>query len=76
MEMWWPQLKQETRDWLIANNGDVVPTSVVEEITRLGGPIPADAWWVGQDGPSGFYLSDAAVDWIDAVANGEAPEVP
>lgn len=76
METWWPLLKPETRDWLIANNGDVVAPDVVEEITEVGGPITVDAWWVGETGPSGLYLSDAAVDWIDAVANGEAPEAP
>jgi hypothetical protein len=26
--------------------------------------------------PSGFYLPDEAVDWIEAVGNGEAPEMP
>jgi hypothetical protein len=76
IEAWWPKLKPETRDWLIANNGDVVPAPVVEEIARVGGAISADAWWVGQHGPTGFYLSDAAVDWVDEVANGETPEVP
>ena len=32
-----------------------------------------DAWWIGQNGPTGFSLSDAAVDWIEEVANGETP---
>ena len=73
MEMWWPRLRQETRDWLIANNGDAVPTSVIEDITRAGGSIVSDAWWVGENGPAGFYLSDAAIDWIEEVANGETP---
>ena len=74
IEDWWPRLAEETRDWLIANNGDVVPDSVVEEITRAGGLVAADAWWVGQNGPTGLYLSDEAVDWIDEVANGETPQ--
>lgn len=73
MEMWWPRLRQETRDWLIANNGDAVPSSVIEDITRAGGSIASDAWWVGENGPAGFYLSDAAIDWIEEVANGETP---
>lgn len=73
MEVWWPRLRQETRDWLIANNGDALPVSVVAEITRAGGLVGTDAWWVGQNGPTGFYLSDAAVDWIEEVANGETP---
>ena len=73
LEEWWPRLPQETRDWLIANNGDVLTASVVEEITRAGGSVTTNAWWVGQDGPSGSYLSDEAVDWVEAVANGEVP---
>lgn len=73
IEAWWPRLPQESRDYLIANNGDVVPDRLVEEIAGVGGPITTDAWWVGQTGPAGFYLSDEAIDWIDEVANGETP---
>lgn len=77
LESWWPLLQQGTRDWLIANNGDALSAPVLEDIVRVSGrPVPADAWWVGGNGPSGFYLSDAAIDWIDAVANGEAPDPP
>ena len=70
----WPRISHETRDWLIANNGDAVPASVTEEITRAGGSVATDAWWVGQNGPAGFSLSDEAVDWIEEVANAETPE--
>lgn len=73
LEDWWPRLSQQTRDWLIANNGDALAAPVVEEITRAGGSVTTNAWWVGQDGPTGFYLSDEGVDWIEAVANGEVP---
>lgn len=55
-------------------NGDEVPADLVEEITEAGGIISTDAWWVGQSGPAGLYLSDEANDWIDEVANGETPE--
>ena len=47
--------------------------SVLAEITRAGGLVRIDAWWVGQDGATGFSLSDAADDWIEEVANGETP---
>ena len=76
IEQWWPRLPQEARDWLIANNGDVVPASVVDEITRAGGQVATDAWWVGENGPAGFSLSDPAVDWVEAVANDETPDAP
>ncbi len=76
IEHWWPKLKPSTQKWLIENNGDVVSPDVVSEITHVGGVITSDAWWVGESGPSGFYLSDEAVDWVEAVANGEVPERP
>ncbi|MFK4298270.1 hypothetical protein ABH924_003438 [Arthrobacter sp. GAS37] len=76
IEHWWPKLKPSTQKWLIENNGDAVSSDVVAEITQVGGVITSDAWWVGESGPSGLYLSDEAVDWIEAVANGEVPERP
>ena len=74
IEAWWPKLTQQSRDYLMENNGDEVSADLVEEITGAGGLISADAWWVGQGGPAGLYLSDEANDWIDEVANGETPE--
>ncbi|MEO6142872.1 MAG: hypothetical protein ABIP19_02745 [Dermatophilaceae bacterium] len=76
MEMWWPTLLPETQDWLVAHNGEALPSSVIQEITQAAGSVTSDAWWVGQNGPTGFYLSDAAIDWIEEVANGEMPEAP
>ena len=37
IEQWWPKLKPSTRDWLIENNGDVVPAEVLSEIEEAGG---------------------------------------
>jgi hypothetical protein len=75
-EQWWSKVKPTTREWLIENNGDAVPPEIVAEITAAGGSINSDSWWVGQSGPSGFYISDEAADWIEAVANGETPDEP
>jgi hypothetical protein len=74
IEQWWPRLKPSTQEWLIENNGAVVPSEVLAEIAEAGGSVTSGAWWVGESGPSGFYFSDEAVDWIDAVGNGEVPE--
>lgn len=76
LEAWWPLLEQESRDWLIANNGDALSTAVIDDIARVHGSAPSDAWWVGENGPNGLYLSDAGIDWIEAVANGETPQPP
>ncbi len=51
LDAWWPRLQPKTRDWLVANNGDVVPAEVRDEIIAVSGPITADAWWAGTDGP-------------------------
>ena len=74
IEAWWPKLRLQSREYLIANNGDVVPPDLVGEIARAGGVTTTDAWWVGHSDPTGFFLSDEAIDWIDEVANGETPE--
>jgi hypothetical protein len=76
LEVWWPLLRPDTRDWLIANNGYALSTQVLDEIVRVGGPVPSADWWVGENGPDGFYLSDAGIDWIEAMANGEVPASP
>ena len=59
--MWWPKIRQGSRHWLLENYGDAVPKEIVEEIVRAGGEI------------TGSHLSDEAVDWVEAVANGENP---
>lgn len=74
IEQWWPKLKPSTRDWLIENNGDAVPAEVLDEIEAAGGSVASAAWWVGENGPAGFYFSDEAIDRIEAVGNGETPE--
>jgi hypothetical protein len=73
IEQWWPKLKPSTREWLIENNGDVVPAEVLREIGDTGGSVASGAWWVGESGPAGFYFSDEAIDWIEATGNGETP---
>ena len=74
IEVWWPNLKPSSRDWLIDNNGDAVPVEVVDDIVSAGGTVAMDASWVGEVGPEGVYLSDEAIDWVEEVANGETPE--
>jgi hypothetical protein len=75
IDVWWPKLQPGTRDWLIANNGGVVPAPIVKEIQEAGGPLRSDAWWVTQDGSTGTCMPDAATDWIEEIANGETPGV-
>jgi hypothetical protein len=73
IEDWWPKLRPETRNWLIEHNGEEVPSSVLSEITAVAGADSGDESWIGEKWPSGVLLSDAAVDWIEEVANDENP---
>ena len=65
---WWPKLDQDARRWLIAHNGEAVSPEVLEMIVAVGGSAPRD----GESEADGHFLSDEAVDWIEATANHEA----
>jgi hypothetical protein len=72
---WWPQLRPQTRDWLIANNGDVVPPDIMLEIADAGGPGSSDSWWVAADeDATGSVMPDEAIDWIEETANEESAD--
>ncbi|MCU1476024.1 MAG: hypothetical protein JWQ64_717 [Subtercola sp.] len=73
IDQWWPRLDALTQQWLIAHNGELVPADILSQITASGGVVSSEAWWVGESDPSGLSLSDRAVDWIEATANGESP---
>ena len=71
IEEWWPRLDPATQKWLIANNGDVVPTTLLGQIAEAGGDVTSDASLIVGHGAGGFSLSDAAIDWIEVTANDE-----
>lgn len=71
IEEWWPQLRPETRQWLVANNGDAVPPPIVDEIAAVGDPAASDAWWAELDGSSGRSMPDGVVAWIEEATNDE-----
>ncbi|GAA2723018.1 hypothetical protein [Cellulomonas aerilata] len=76
LDAWWPLLAQASRDWLVAHAGEALTEAVLDDIARVAGSVPSDAWWGVERGPDGLHLSDAGVDWIEAVANGESPQAP
>ncbi|KRB45037.1 MULTISPECIES: hypothetical protein [unclassified Terrabacter] len=76
LETWWSAVRPDTRDWLVAHNGEPLPMHVVEDITRVDGPVDPEASWVDVDEDGVLRLTDAAVDWVEAVANGETPPAP
>jgi hypothetical protein len=69
---WWPLVSEETRDWLIAHNGEPLTRPITFEIMSATDGATEPGWWAGEsaDGP---HLTDAAVDWIETIANGEDP---
>ena len=66
---WWPRLDWTTQQWLINNNGDVVPPNVLDRITAVAGEPTVDTPWAGDAVPEGFSLSEEAIDWIEMTAN-------
>ncbi len=74
LEAWWLLLEQRSRDWLMAHNGEALSTAVLDDVARVHGSVPSDAWWGLEQGVDGHHLSDAGVDWIEAVANAEGPQ--
>jgi len=71
IEQWWAKLQPSTQEWLIENNGDVVPPAVVAEIAQAGGPAGDDSWWASQGETPGHYFPDEAIDWVETTANDE-----
>ena len=67
-------LDSSTQQWLINNNGDVVPPSVLHHITAVAGEPTADAPWIGDNVPDGLSRSDEVIDWIEKTANEEVSE--
>lgn len=50
MDEIWARLAPETRDWLIANNGDAVPADIAAEIDEAADAANADdVWAVGSE---------------------------
>lgn len=68
-EQWWSNLNPFTQDWLIANNGDAVPSVMAAEVTACGGPRAARR--ADNDDEAGLFYPDEIVDWIEEIANAE-----
>jgi hypothetical protein len=66
MEAIWSELSPETREWLIAHNGESVPANII------GGPLATGTAWVNDEtSRASFHFSDEVTDWIEQIANGE-----
>lgn len=68
----WPLLESDTQEWLIAHNGEPLSPPVIDDLVDANGGEPDPSWW-SEDAADGPALTDAAIDWIEAVANDEEP---
>ena len=69
----WRRLGADTRDWLIAHNGEQLTPDIIDALVSANGGV-LDPEWLAEDGDEdgdGPVLADGAIDWIDATANGE-----
>lgn len=73
IEAWWPRVTPETQHWLMAHNGEPLDIAVRNDILQVTGGEFDASWWAGDSHDGASELSDAAVDWIEAQANGEDP---
>ncbi|KNC18673.1 hypothetical protein AC792_10655 [Arthrobacter sp. RIT-PI-e] len=64
LEQWWTDVTPGTREWLAANSGSALTPEVVADISRAGGLIAAESWWMGERGADGVFLSPEAEQWI------------
>lgn len=71
LEQWWPLVMPSTREWLTAHGREAMTPEVVADISRAGGLIAAESWWMGERGPDGVQLSDAAAEWISDRGTGQ-----
>ena len=71
IENWWPKLTAEDQEWLIQHNGERVPADILHNVALVGGLVCSPMNIIGETRPDGFYFSDEAVDWIEAIANSE-----
>jgi hypothetical protein len=71
MEAIWSELTPETREWLIADNGESVPENIISAVTRLGGAVGVATYWVNDPSSASVHFTDAVTDWIEQTANGE-----
>jgi len=65
---WWPKLDSDAQAWLIAHNGEAVAPDVMRKIWAAGG----SAREIGEREHDGSFLTDEAIDWIEATANDES----
>jgi hypothetical protein len=71
MSQIWPGLTPSTRTWLVDHNGEPLPDDILEEILTVTAGQRDPRWWAGDSHEGGSQLTDQAVDWIEATANGE-----
>ncbi|MFZ2173716.1 MAG: hypothetical protein WAW17_06685 [Rhodococcus sp. (in: high G+C Gram-positive bacteria)] len=68
---WWNLLSPESREWLMAHNGEPLEPSIKSEILAAAKSGAQSSWWSGESTDGQSELTDEAIDWIEAFANRE-----
>lgn len=68
---WSPKVSPQTRDWLMEHNGEPLPDHVVNDVLEANEGRTDASWWSGPSPDGESQLTDDAIDWIEAAANGE-----
>lgn len=66
----WEFLEEPTREWLIDHNGAELPAPVLKAV-RGGHQDLTEVAWLQPSDEGGWTLSDEAIDFVEAFANGE-----
>ncbi|WFR72253.1 hypothetical protein P9209_28225 [Prescottella defluvii] len=61
----------EVQDWFVEHTGESLDPSVTVEVLAVNGDVSEPGWWSGESVDGYSELTDAAIDWIEAWANGE-----
>ncbi|WP_245673009.1 hypothetical protein [Aldersonia kunmingensis] len=73
IDAWWPRLTDESRNWLMDHNGEPLDPSVKRDVLDVNDGNVDPSWWAGESTEGQSELTDEAIDWIEAVANGAPP---
>jgi hypothetical protein len=62
---WWPELSDESREWLVEHIRETLPPEVWLDVARAGGEASGGYWPPVENSLNGFDLSDADWDLIE-----------
>ena len=68
MESIWPQLKPETREWLLAHYRESVPESIIAEFKGLADVVIVGEYWLADPLNATQHFTPEVTNWIEQKA--------